>query len=74
MWYWKPNANEIMSYTVTIDDTIGTAEMTSFNNALTILARNNSFSNLTQFQAIVNRIATGSIRDFTIVDVIVDEK
>ena len=73
MWYWHTQ-NEIVTYTVDVDDNIGSHEMTAFNHAIDIIAKNGEYSNLIQFQNKVNEIATGSIRNFTIVDVKVDER
>ena len=75
MWYWMTDTNERVTYTVTIDDeTVDTERMNMFNRSLTTLSQNNQFSNLSQFENIVNRVATGEIRDFQIIDVTVNER
>ena len=75
MWYWTPdNGHEIISYTVDINDNIGTKEMIQYTNALTILANAGGFSNLQEFEALVNRNSIGDIRNFQIVDVITNER
>lgn len=73
MWYWRDGA-EIIQYTVNVDDSVGTQEMNNFNSAITTIARSSEYSNLDQLEKLINRSATGSIRDFRIVDVVVDEK
>ena len=74
MWYWHTPEHEVITYTVDIDSGVGTSEMNAFNRAIDIISRNGEFSNLEQFQDKINEIATGSIRNFVIVDVRVDEK
>ena len=74
MWYWMTDTNERITYTVTVDENVDTDRMNMFNHSLTTLSQNNQFSNLSQFENIVNRVATGEIRDFQIVDVTVNER
>ena len=73
MWYLDIN-HERISYTVDIEKNIGTVEMVQFNNALKTILTNGNYSNITEMEDLVNRTATGDIRNFTVIDITVDEK
>ena len=73
LWYLTLDGERI-TYSVDISAEVGTVEMRNFNMAIETIAKAGGYSNLDQFQRIVNRSATGSITNFQIVDVIVDEK
>ena len=73
MWYWR-DGSEVIQYTVDVDESIGTIEMNNFNLAITSIARASNYSNLEQLESLINKTANGSIRNFQIIDVIVDEK
>ena len=73
LWYLTIG-NERISYSVDISDTVGTERMTEFNNAVKIMANVGNYSNLQEFEDLINRHATGDIRNFHVIDVIVDER
>ncbi len=74
MWYLR-DGGEVIQYTVDVNpQTVGTEEMNRFNHALRILANSRNYSNLIEFEQIVNKSLTGDIRDFRVIDVVVDER
>ncbi len=73
LWYLIIN-NEKITYSVDVEQNIGTQEMVRFNHALKIILNNSNYSNINELENVVNRSATGDIRNFSVVDITVDER
>ena len=73
MWYINID-NERIAYSVDVESNVGTREMNHFNHALEIILRNGGYLNIDEMERIINRTATGDIRNFTVVDITTDEK
>ena len=75
LWYWHTNG-EVITFSVDIDQNVGTKEMNQFTRSLEIISHNSQYKNLEEFQNNVNRLlgVRDSINNFVIVDVTVDER
>ena len=72
---WHLNIdNERIAYSVDVEPNVGTQEMNHFNHALEIILKNGGYSNIDEMERIINRTATGDIRNFSVVDITVDER